>query len=216
MFWRIKIFFYLSIGLSLCGLIFPTHETHFSFDVGNLVHWAYGLHIFMPGNPGREPEFDFSLQIQGLFLVFISSYLIVELIVQMRYARLDDYRYKKNLIYTIAIIQLLASQFQLSGFRDRPLYAFIFSFSSIFALIGNKELKLFYFNVGEVNDKMELILGIVLITMSLISIVSVIRNVFPYDPEAFSLQFITEIIFGFIFFLIVLLYGLISLKRGNA
>jgi len=42
MIWKIKLFFYLSVGCSLCGFIFPTHVTQaVGYDIGDMVLWIY-------------------------------------------------------------------------------------------------------------------------------------------------------------------------------
>jgi len=218
--WKIKIFFYLSLGFSLCGFIFPTHVSQaIGFDIGDMVHWVYGFYILIPRNPVGEPQFYFTLQIQGLFLIVWSGFLVVVSFVELRNAKLGN-RYDKNLIYVIAIIQLIASQFyQFTGLIVRQLSIMGFIFSAIFALIGNKELKLFYIDKGIVNAKNERILGVALITIFLISIVNGIYIflccVAPYGIDAISSLFVIDMFPGLILLLIMLFYGIYSLTRAK-
>lgn len=215
---RIKIFFYLSLGFSLCGLIFPTHVTQaIGFDIGDMVHWIYGFYILIPRNPVGEPKLYFNFQ--GFFLLISDIVLLVVSFVELRNAKLGN-RYDKNLIYVIAIIQLIASQFyQLSGFIVMQLSSWGFIFSAIFALIGNKELKLFYIDKGIVNARKERILGVVLITMSLIFLVYTMSMILffavPYGIYVFSLSFATNVFPGLILLLITLFYGIHSLRKAK-
>lgn len=218
--WKISIFFYLSLGFSLCGLIFPTHVSQaIGFDVGDMVYWVYGFYILFPRNPVGEPRFYFSLQIQGVALIVCTILLLVASFVALRKAKHGDH-YEKNLIYAIAIIQLIASQiYQASGFTVMRLSMFGFLFSATFALIGSKELNLFYIHNGRVFVKIEKNIGLVLIIVSLISIGYAIwllfSSILPYVTDAFSLPFVIDMIPGFIFSLLLFFYGIISLMRGS-
>jgi len=218
--WKISIFFYLSLGFSLYGLIFPTHISQaIGFDVGDMVHWVYGFYIIFPRNPVREPEFFFSLQIQGIALIVCTILLHMASFIALRKAKHGN-QYEKNLIYTIAIILLIASQiYQASGFTVMQLSIFGFLFSATFALIGSKELNLFYIHKGRVYAKIEKNLGLILITVSLISIGYIIwllfYNILPYVTDAFSSPFIIDMIPGLIFSLLLFFYGIISLMRGS-
>ena len=153
---KIYSYFYLSLIFSIIGLIFPTHVSQaIGFDIGDMVHWVYGFYILIPRNPVGEPKFYFTLQIQGLFLIVCAVFLVVVSFVELRNAKLGN-RYDKNLIYVIAIIQLIASQFyQYTGLIVIRLSIMGFIFSALFALIGNKELNLFYIDKCIVNVKKE-------------------------------------------------------------
>ncbi len=218
--WKIRIFFYLSLGCSLCGLIFPTHVTQaIGWDIGDMVHWVYGFNILFPRNPIGVPRFYFGLQIQGLFLIVCAFFLVVVSFIELRNAKLGN-RYDKNRIYVIAVIQLMVSQFyEFSGFVVMRLSIWGFIFSAIFAIIGNKELNLFYIKKGIVNVKNEIILGVVLITMSLIltaySISIFLCCVVPFSTDASSSSFVIEMFPAPIFYLIMLFYGINSLIRAN-
>jgi len=220
--WRIKIFFYLSLGLSLSGLIFPIYVTQaIGFDIGDMVHWIYGFYILIPRNPTGEMilYIDYYKMIPGCFLIVITIILQVVSFVELRKAKLGN-QYEKNLIYTIAIILLIASQiYQASGFTVMQLSIFGFLFSATFALIGSKELNLFYIHKGRVYAKIEKNLGLILITVSLISIGYIIwllfYNILPYVTDAFSSPFIIDMIPGLIFSLLLFFYGIISLMRGS-
>ena len=215
--WKIRIFFYLSLGFSLCGLIFPTHVTQaIGWDIGDMVHWVYGFFILFPRNPVGEPRFCFGLQIQGLFLVVCAFFLVVVSFIELRNAKLGN-RYDKNLIYKIAIIQLIASQFlELSGYIVMRLSSFGFIFSAIFALIGNKELKLFYIDKSIVNARKERILGVVLITISFVYTISMVLSfAVPFGLDIFSLSFATNVFPGLILLITTLFYGFYLLIRAN-
>ena len=141
--WRIKIFFYLSLGFSLCVFIFPTHITQASFHIGDMVHWIYGFYILIPRNPTGEMILYidyFNISIPGYFLIVITIILLVVSFVELRNAKRGN-RYDKNRIYVIAFIQLMASIFYISSeFVVIMLSSWGFIFSALFALIGNKEL----------------------------------------------------------------------------
>ena len=111
MLWKIKIFFYLSLGCSLCGFIFPTFVTQaIGYDIGDMVHWIYGFYILFPRNPAYEITIYINDNISlAYFLAFISFVLVVESFSELRHAKLDDDRYHKNRIYIIAFLQLMAS-----------------------------------------------------------------------------------------------------------
>ncbi len=217
---KIYSYFYLSLIFSIIGLIFPTHVSQaVGFDIGDMVHWVYGFYILIPRNPVGEPRFYFSLQIQGFFLIVWAVFLATVSFIELHNAKLGN-RYDKNLIYVIAIIQLIASQFyQFTGFIVRQLSSWGFIFSAIFALIGNKELKLFYIDKGIVNAKNERILGVALITIFLISIVNGISIflccVAPYGIDAISSLFVIDMFPGLILLLIMLFYGINSLIRAK-
>lgn len=216
--WKVSIFFYLSIGFSLIGFIFPTHVSQaIGFDVGDMIHWVYGFYILIPRNPVGEPKLYFGFQ--GLFLLINAIILIVVYFIELRNAKLGK-QYEKNLIYVVAFILLMASLFQeLSGFIVMRLSSWVFIFSAIFAFMGNRELNLFYLNKGIVNGKNERIIGIVLITISLISIVYTISIivffVVPFDTDIFSLSFASNIFPGLILQLLMLFYGVYSLKKAK-
>jgi len=217
---KIKIYFYLSLGFSLCGFIFPTHISQaIGFDIGDMVHWIYGFYILIPRNPTEEITSYIYISIQGYFLIVSAIILLVVSFVELRNAKLGN-RYDKNLIYVIAIIQLIASQFyQFTGIIVMLLSSWGFIFSAIFALIGNKELKLFYIDKGIVNVKKERILGVVLITIFLISLVYIIFMILLdavlYGRDVFSLSFATNMFPGLILLLIMLFYGIYSLIRAK-
>jgi len=218
--WKIRIFFYFSLGFLLYGLIFPTHVSQsIGFDVGDMVHWIYGFYILIPRNPTEEIRLYFTINIQCYFLIINAIILVVVCFVELRNAKLGI-PYEKNLIYAIAILLLIVFQFyQLTGFIVMQLSSLGFYFSAIFAMIGNKELNLFYINKGIINVKNERILGVLLITISLISLVYTISMVLlftiPFGIEVFSLSFATNVLPGLLLFLIMLIYGIISLIRGS-
>ena len=113
--WKISIFFYLSLGCSLCVFIFPTHVTQaIGYDVGDMVHWIYGFYILFPCNPTEEIRIFFTFNIQGYFLIINVIILVMVCFVELRNAKLGI-RYEKNLIYAIAILQLVVSQFYQFG-----------------------------------------------------------------------------------------------------
>jgi hypothetical protein len=217
---KIYSYFYLSLIFSIIGLIFPTHVSQaIGFDIGDMVHWVYGFYILIPRNPVGEPQFYFTLQIQGLFLIVCAGFLVVVFFVELRNAKLGNH-YDKNLIYVIAIIQLIASQFyQFTGLIVMQLSSWGFIFSAIFTLIGNKELNLFYIDKGIINVKKERKVGIVLITISLISIVYCISIflccVAPYGTDAFSSLFVIDMFPSLILLLLMLIYGIYSLIRAK-
>jgi len=86
-------------------------------------------------------------------------------------------------------------------------------------MIGNKELNLFYIDRGIVNDKNERILGVVLITISFISIVYGISIylccVAPYVTDVFSSSFVFDMFPALILYPIMLIYGINSLIRAK-
>ena len=219
--WRIKIFFYLSAGFSLCVLIFPTHVTQaIGWYVGDMVHWIYGFYILFPRNPVGEPRFYFMIQIQGYFLIINIIILVVVCFVELRNAKLGI-PYEKNLIYAIAILQLVVSQFyQLSG---PPIVMYLsiygFYFSAIFAIMGNKELNSFYIKKGIVNVKNERILGVVLIITSIILIVHGISIslccVIPFGTDGFPSSIAIGIFLALTLYLIMLFYGIYSLIKAK-
>ena len=220
--WRIKIFFYLSLGFSLCEFIFPTHVSQaIGFDVGDMVHWIYGFYILIPRNPTEEIKLYIYISFQGYFLIVWAIILLVVFFGELRNAKLGN-PYDKNLIYAIAIIQLMASLFsqtyETSGITVMRLSSWGFIFSAIFALMGNKELNLFYIDKGIVNAKNERILGVVLITISLIFIVYGISIflccVAPFGTDVFS-SFATAMLPVLILCLIMLFYGIYSLIRAK-
>jgi len=221
--WRFKVLFYLSLGFSLCEFIFPTHVSQaIGFDVGDMVHWIYGFYILIPRNPTEEITLYFYINFQGYFLIVWAIILLVVFFGELRNAKLGN-PYDKNLIYAIAIIQLMASLFRqtydTSGITVMQLSSWGFIFSAIFALIGNKELNLFYIDKGIVNVKKERKVGIVLITISLISIVYCISIflcwVAPYGTDAFSSLFVIDMFPSLILLLLMLIYGIYSLIRAK-
>jgi len=217
---KISFYFYLSLISSIIGFIFPTHVSSALSPVGyvaDIVHWVYGFYILSPFNPVEESKFYFNPQIQGLFLIVCAIFLVVVSFVELRYAKCGN-RYDKNPIYAIAILQLIVSQIYLYGWLAvRQLSSWGFIFSALFALIGNKELKIFYIDEGKVNAKNEIFLGVVLIMVSLISIVyhiSIFLScVAPYSTDKFSL-FIANMFPALIWLLIMLIYGIYSLIRA--
>jgi len=218
--WKISIFFYLSLGCLLCGLIFPTHVTQaIGWDIGDMVHWIYGFYILIPRNPTEEITFYFTINIQCYFLIINAIILVVVCFVELRNAKLGI-RYEKNLIYAIAILLLIVLQlYQFSGFIVRLLSTWGFYYSAIFALIGNKELNVFYIDEGIVNVKNERILGIVLIILSLVwfiyNISMILFFAVPYGIDVFSPSFATGMFPALILLLIMLFYGIYSLLRAK-
>ncbi len=217
---KIDIYFYLSLGFSIIELIFPTHVSQaIGFDVGDMVHWIYGFYILIPRNPTEEIELYISGNIfQGYFLIVNAMILLVVFFGELRNAKLGN-PYDKNLIYAIAIILLIASQYYLSfEIITIRLSSWGFFFSAIFALIGNKELNLFYIDKGIVNVKNERILGVVLITISLILIVYSIFIclccVAPFGTDEFS-SFAISMLPALFLCLIMLFYGIYSLIRAK-
>ena len=221
--WKIRIFFYLSLGCLLCGLIFPTHVSQaIGYDIGDMVHWVYGFYILIPRNPAEEITFYLSiniLNIQCYFLIINAIILVVVCFVELRNAKLGN-QYEKNLIYAIAILLLIIFQFyQLSGFIVMMLSIWGFYYCAIFAMMGNKELNVFYIDEGIVNVKNERILGIVLITISLIFLIyNILMILFfsvPYGIDVFSPSFATGMFPALILLLIMLFYGIYSLLRAK-
>jgi len=207
--WKISIFFYLSLGCLLCGFIFPTFVTQaIGYDIGDMVHWIYGFYILFPRNPAYEITIYINDNIsRAYFLTFIAFVLVVESFSELRHAKLDDDRYHKNRIYIIAFLQLMASIMYISSvFFVVLLSAYGFFFSAIFALIGNKELKVFYIDNGLVNAKKEIIIGILLVLLPLIIL-------------ALSIPFINRIAFdmipALIFLLTIIIYGICTLIRAK-
>jgi hypothetical protein len=217
--WRIKIFFYLSLSFSLCEFIFPTHVSQaIGFDVGDMVHWIYGYYILIPRNPTEEITSYFYINFQGYFLIVWAIILLVVFFGELRNAKLGN-PYDKNLIYAIAIILLMASQYYVSfEIITMRLSSWGFFFSAIFALMGNKELNLFYIDKGIVNVKNERILGVVLITISLILMVYGISIylccVDPFGTDVFS-SFAIAMLPALFLCLIMLFYGIYSLIRAK-
>ncbi len=217
--WRIKIFFYLSLGFSIIELIFPTHVSQaIGIDVGDMVHWIYGFYILIPRDPTEEITLYIYINFQGYFLIVWAFILLVVFFVELRNAKLGN-PYDKNLIYAIAIIQLMASQYYVSfDIIVMQLSSWGFFFSAIFALMGNKELNLFYIDKSKVNIKNERILGVVLITISLILMVYGISIflccVAPFGTDVFS-SFATAMLPVLILCLIMLFYGIYSLIRAK-
>ncbi len=217
--WRIKIFFYLSLGLSLSGLIFPIYVTQaIGFDIGDMVHWIYGFYILIPRNPTEEITLYIYISFQGYFLIVWAIILLVVFFGELRNAKLGN-PYNKNLIYAIAIILLMASQYYVSfEIITMRLSSWGFFFSAIFALMGNKELNLFYIDKGIVNVKNERILGVVLITISLILMVNGISIylccVDPFGTDGFS-SFAIAMLPALFLCLIMLFYGIYSLIRAK-
>ncbi|HUW89007.1 MAG TPA: hypothetical protein VMV43_00660 [Candidatus Nanopelagicaceae bacterium] len=216
--WKISIYFYLSLGCSLCGLIFPTHVTQaIGFDIGDMIHWVYGFSILIPRNPVGEPKLYFSFL--GVFLLVSAIVLLRVYFVQLRNAKLGN-RYDKNRIYIIAVIQLMVFQFYINYGRVVLLLSIWgFMFGAIFAIIGNKELNLFYIRKGIVNARNERILGVVLITMSLILTVYIISIflccVVPFITDLFFLSFVIDMFPTLIMSIIMIFYGILSLKRAK-
>ncbi len=214
--WKISIYFYLSLGCSLCGFIFPTHVTHaIGYDIGDMIHWVYGFYILIPRNPVGEPKFVFNFL--ELFLLISAIVLLRVYFVQLRNAKLGN-QYDKNRIYIIAVIQLMVSQFyEFSGLVVMRLSIWGFIFSAFFALIGNKELNLFYTKKGIVNAKNERILGVVLLTTFFISIVYIISlficGLVPVVTDSFYSSFIIDMFPVLILLIIMLIYGIFSLIR---
>ena len=218
--WKIKIYFYLSLGFSIIELIFPTHVSQaIGFDVGDMVHWIYGFYILIPRDPTEEITLYISGNIfQGYFLIVNAIILLVVFFGELRNAKLGN-PYDKNLIYAIAIILLVVSQYYISfEFITMRLSSWGFFFSALFALMGNKELNLFYINKGIVNVKNERILGVVLITISLIFMVYGISIflccVAPFGTDEFS-SFAISMLPALFLCLIMLFYGIHSLIRAK-
>ncbi len=218
---KIDIYFYLSLGFSLCGFIFPTHVSQaIGFDVGDMVHWIYGYYILFPRNPTGEIELYNNSSGPSYFFIFIAVLFLVVSFVELRSAKRGN-RYDKNLIYVIAFIQLMASQFyelnNLIIVMRLSIWGFIFS--ALFALMGNKELNLFYIDKGVVNVKKERKLGVILITISLIFLVYIISMILPsvvlFEVDVFLLSFASNMYPALILLLIMLYYGINSLIRAK-
>jgi hypothetical protein len=218
--WKIDIYFYLSLGFSLCGFIFPTHVSQaIGFDIGDMVHWIYGYYILIPRNPTGEIELYNNSYGPSYFFIFITIIFLVVSFVELRSAKRGN-RYDKNLIYVIAFIQLMASIIYLSSeFVVIMLSIWGFIFSALFALIGNKELNLFYIDKGIVNVKKERKLGVVLITISLIFLVYIISEILRlavlFSIDVFSRSFASIMYPALILLLIMLFYGINSLIRAK-
>ena len=218
--WKIRIFFYFSLGFLLYGLIFPTHVSQaIGFDVGDMVHWIYGFYILIPRNPTEEIRLYFTINIQCYFLIINAIILVAVCFVKLRNAKLGI-RYEKNLIYAIAILLLIVLQFyQLSGFIVMRLSSYGFFYCAIFAMIGGKELNVFYIDKGIVNAKNERTLGVALIIISLVSFVYTISMVLlfavPYGIDVLSLSDAINLFSGLILLLIMLFYGINSLIRAK-
>lgn len=218
--WKIDIYFYLSLGFSLCGFIFPTHVSQaIGFDVGDMVHWIYGYYILIPRNPTGEIELYNNSYGPSYFFIFITIIFLVVSFVELRSAKRGN-RYDKNLIYVIAFIQLMASQFyEFNSYIVIRLSIWGFIFSALFALIGNKELNLFYIDKGIVNVKKERKLGVVLITISLIFLVYIISEILRlavlFSIDVFSRSFASIMYPALILLLIMLFYGINSLIRAK-
>ena len=217
--WKISIYFYLSLGFSLCGFIFPTHVTQaIGFDIGDEIHWVYGFYILIPRNPVWEPKLYFNFR--GLFLLVSAIILLSVYFVQLRNAKLGN-RYDKNQIYVIAFLQLIAIIiYHTNEYMVMMLSSWGFIFSATFALIGNKKLNLFYIKKGIVNVKNERILGVVLIAISLILIVYIISifffSVVPFITDSFPSSFVINMFPTLILCLIMLFYGILSLTRTKS
>jgi hypothetical protein len=216
---KIDIYFYLSLGFSLCGFIFPTHVSQaIGFDVGDMVHWIYGYYILFPRNPTGEIELYNNSSGPSYFFIFIAVLFLVVSFVELRSAKRGN-RYDKNLIYVIAFIQLMASFYLIIGYIVFYLSIWGFIFSALFALMGNKELNLFYIDKGVVNVKKERKLGVILITISLIFLVYFISMILPsavlFEVDAFLLSFASNMFPALILLLIMLFYGIKSLIRAK-
>jgi len=220
--WKINIYFYLSLGFSLCGFIFPTYVTRaIGYNIGDMAHWIYGYYTLFPSDPSQEIITYINDNIfQSYFLIVSTIILLLVSFIELRYAKLDDDRYTKNLIYAIACIQLIASIIYLSSeFVVIMLSIWGFIFSALFALIGNKELNLFYIDKSIVNVKKERKLGVVLITISLIFLVYIISEILRFavlfSIDVFSLSFASIMYPALILLLIMLIYGINSLTRAK-
>lgn len=215
---KITFFFYLSFGCSLIGFIFPTHVSQaIGFDIGDMIHWVYGFYILIPRNPVGEPQLYFSFQ--GFFLLISAIILLVVSFVELRKAKFGN-QYNENLIYVVAIILLMAGLFQeLYGFIVMRLSSWVFIFSAIFAIMGNRELKIFYINENIINAKKERILGIVLVALSQISLVYTISMILifglPFGLNVFSLSIAINMFPGLFLQITLLFYGIYSLKRAK-
>lgn len=210
--WKISIFFYLSLGCSLCGFIFPTFVTQaIGYDIGDMVHWIYGFYILFPRNPAYEITAYSNDNIgQAFLLIFITLVLVVESFSELHHAKFDDIRYHKHRIHIIAFLQLMASIMYITSENLVVLLSgYGFFFSAIFTLIGNKELKVFYIDKGLVNANKEIILGILLVLLPIIIPVVLIPFIYriAYDMIPALILLLTISIYG--------IYTLIRAKRKN-
>ncbi|NHJ22595.1 MAG: hypothetical protein EAX91_16735 [Candidatus Lokiarchaeota archaeon] len=217
---KAKIFLYLALGCSLIGLIFPTHISQaIGFDIGDMIHWVYGFYILIPRNPIGNPRFYLSLDVQGLILLTSAILLIIIIFVQLRKVNRGK-QYDKNLIYIYAIVQIIAYSFHsFTEFIVVPLSSWAFLLGAIFAIIGNRELKIAYIDNNNVNARRERILGIVLVALASSALIytNVMFLIFglPYGLNLFSFLFAFTIIPGLILQLIILFYGIFSIRRAK-
>ncbi|MFW9952047.1 MAG: hypothetical protein ACFFKA_18155 [Candidatus Thorarchaeota archaeon] len=217
---KAKIFFYITIGFTLIGLLFPTHLSQaIGFDIGDMIHWVYGFYILIPRNPPGEPKFFISLNIQGIFLLTSAFLLLSVIFVQLHKVKLGK-RYDKNLIYIFAIIQLISYLYhEFSGYIVVQLSSWAFLLSAVLAIIGNRELKISYIDKNIVNRKRERTLGIVLFILSVSSLAYTIFMILifgvPYGLDFFSFLLLINIAPGFLLLLILLFYGIYSLIRAK-
>lgn len=216
--WKINFFFYLTLGFSLVGFIFPTHMSQaIGFDIGDMFFWVYGFYILMPRNPVGEPRLYFNFQ--GFFLLISAIILLSVYSIQMRKAKLNG-EYSKNLVYIVAIVYLfLYISYESTVFAVLQLSSWAFLFSGIFAIMGNRELKIYYINENKVNTQKEKIIGIVLLVLSLhlllYFIPMILINLVPFGLNYHSLFFITAMFPELFIQLIILFYGIFSLIRAN-
>jgi len=217
--WKISILFYLSLGFSLCGFIFPSFVSRGIYPYGGIacymVHWVYGFYIQIPSNPIEEITLDIVLynrNIPGYFLISITIILLVVSFIELGNAKRGT-RYHKDIIYLFAFTQIIASQyFEIySSIVVMHLSSWGFYYSAIFASMGNKELKLFYVDegIGSVKKAVSFILKINGVYIFLYWI-------FPVRLVAYSSlsSFVTEMLPALILYLVILFYGIYSLIRA--
>ena len=214
--WKVRYFFYLILVFSIFGFIFPTHiSVAIGYDIGKMIHWVYGFYIVIPSDPTIELSVFFNPE--GLILVSTNVLLLLVFSTQLHRVKRGK-PFKKNLIYVIALTQIIA-WFFLQPYSILRISSWTFPLSAIFAIIGNRELKITYIKKNNVKQKNDIRIGISLLALSILGLIItldlIVIYIIRYELESVSLLFQLDVIPTLTLELVMLSYGIFSLFRIN-
>jgi len=210
---KFRIYFYIALFCSILGLIFPTHVSQaIGFDFGDMIHWVYGFYILIPRYPVGEPRFYFNLHVQGIFLFVSAIILLFVITIEMRNFKHGGQLHKHS-VYLSALVLILAIVFyETSGLIAMRLSLSGFTFSAIFALIGNYYLNAYNIDEKVINYKRRRIVGGLLLILSIISLINIIILII-FFVIPYNIAFLLEMLPALILLSIVIYFGADMLRR---
>lgn len=208
---KFRIYFYLALFFSIFGLIFPTHVSQaIGFDIGDMIHWVYGFYILIPRNPVGELKLYFNFH--GL-LIFVSAIILLFVITsEMRNFKRGE-QHNKYSVYLSALALILTILVnETSGFIVMRLSSWGFTFSAIFALMGNYYLNLYNIDENVINYKRKRTVGVLLLIFSIISLINIIYVIICYVIP-YNIPFPLEMLPALILLLLVIYFGAELLRK---